>query len=187
MTHQEFFNQTLNHLRVQGEPSRSAFGAQTCLYRAPNGGKCAIGFHIPDDKYQSQMEGQEVSSLQRNYPSALWSVDGVSTRLLIAMQVLHDSNYHNLEDSARKIAQDWGLTMPAYEWVRMDWVDYDYRTDLLDNPPKHVGYYECSRPEGLEIEMGHWDGMRFRYAKNGHLITGRFQWRGLRSPAPTRG
>lgn len=53
MTQQEFFNITALHLIQQG---RQAKGQAFCLYRGPNGTKCAIGAHIPDELYLPEME-----------------------------------------------------------------------------------------------------------------------------------
>lgn len=53
MNNQEFFDKTATHLFTQG---KQATDGQTCLYRTPDGLKCAIGCHIPDDKYDPKME-----------------------------------------------------------------------------------------------------------------------------------
>lgn len=37
-----------------------------CLYRGPNGRKCAVGMFIPDDKYSERMEGKSAWDLMRN-------------------------------------------------------------------------------------------------------------------------
>jgi hypothetical protein len=39
-------------------------GADTnCLYRAPNGGRCAIGCLIPNELYNPEMEGSAITAL----------------------------------------------------------------------------------------------------------------------------
>ena len=55
MTKQTIFNKVVRHLRQQGQKSSDQNG---CLYRGPNGTKCAIGCLIPDKKYNSNMEGR---------------------------------------------------------------------------------------------------------------------------------
>jgi hypothetical protein len=57
MTRQELFDQTVRHLFTQGGPSFTTTG---CLYRAPNGRKCAVGFWIPDDRYIPDIESKGV-------------------------------------------------------------------------------------------------------------------------------
>lgn len=54
---QTAFDTALNGIRAQGKPSLSADPVDNyCLYRAPDGSKCAIGHLIPDDKYSPDME-----------------------------------------------------------------------------------------------------------------------------------
>lgn len=39
------------------------------MYKTPEGKKCAIGLHIPDDLYDPSMENQVVEKLLFNFPS----------------------------------------------------------------------------------------------------------------------
>lgn len=56
MTTQEIFNRVARHLLTQGaRAANPVTGA--CLYRAPDGKKCAVGCLIPDDKYRADFEG----------------------------------------------------------------------------------------------------------------------------------
>lgn len=79
LTTQEFFDITVRHLFKQG---RAAVRPRTpeetnadcaeadeniCMYRAPNGDKCAVGVHITDDQYDPKMEGLGASALQQKY------------------------------------------------------------------------------------------------------------------------
>ncbi len=56
MTKQETFDKVVRALRAQGRKSLRA-GGITCAYRGGEGGKCAAGHLIPDDKYDPAMEG----------------------------------------------------------------------------------------------------------------------------------
>ena len=108
MNNQEFFDKTLAHLKQQGVPS--ARGA-SCLYRGPEGTRCAIGFHIPDDMYNLRMEGAGVSNLLQNYPELRHLFKGVSDELMIELQGLHD-NYLGtsyFEERVEKIAARYHL------------------------------------------------------------------------------
>lgn len=76
MNLQDIFDSTARHLITQGRPAldrnydpadRTAEG-NGCLYRGPNGTKCAFGFHIPDDVYDERMEGNPASLLLDKYP-----------------------------------------------------------------------------------------------------------------------
>jgi hypothetical protein len=55
MTNREMFAKVKNHLLTQKKRSE---GTGFCLYRGPNGLKCAIGILIPDSKYHPSLEGR---------------------------------------------------------------------------------------------------------------------------------
>ena len=61
---QEIFNKVATHLFAQGERSiETDFELPTCLYRGPNGTKCAVGALIPDEEYDERLEYKGVRSL----------------------------------------------------------------------------------------------------------------------------
>ena len=111
MNNQEFFDKTMEHLRKQGVSS--ARGA-SCLYRGPEGTRCAIGFHIPDDMYNLRMEGAGVSNLLQNYPELKSLFESVTPGLLSEMQTLHDvwldRGVECMEGRAKAIASEYVLT-----------------------------------------------------------------------------
>ena len=115
MNNQEFFDKTLAHLRQQGV--RSAQGAR-CLYRGPDGTKCAIGFHIPDELYESEMEGKGVGYLITHFPEVQPLFNGVNRYLLSEMQTLHDTwmpyGVESMEGRAKAIASEYALTYKDY-------------------------------------------------------------------------
>lgn len=53
MTDQELFDRVAEHLLTQGKQAKQG---TTCVYRAPDGSKCAIGCLIPDEKYIPEFE-----------------------------------------------------------------------------------------------------------------------------------
>lgn len=55
---QQIFDEVVTALRKQGRPSVNEAGG--CLYRGPDGLKCAAGHLIPDDAYSPGMEGESV-------------------------------------------------------------------------------------------------------------------------------
>lgn len=57
---QEAFNTMVRHLVKQGRKSANEKG---CLYRGPDGLKCAFGCLIPDDHYFPSMERLTISAL----------------------------------------------------------------------------------------------------------------------------
>jgi hypothetical protein len=56
-TDQEVFDQVANHLLTQNKRSVSATDNTLCVYRSPDGLKCAAGCLIADDEYDPRMEG----------------------------------------------------------------------------------------------------------------------------------
>lgn len=56
MDKQQIFNTVAQNLLIQNECS---WNGEICLYRGPNGLKCAAGVLIPDELYQPEMEGHD--------------------------------------------------------------------------------------------------------------------------------
>ncbi len=92
MTLQEIFDKVIIHLRTQNADSMSDY-AGGCAYRGADGRQCAIGCLIPDDEYDSDMEGNDVEGLIP-YSDAIAGLLHLSEedylRLLGALQSLHD-------------------------------------------------------------------------------------------------
>lgn len=63
MTKQEIFDRVATHLLTQGRRSDAddGEGKRECLYRGPNGLKCAVGCLIADEHYTVAVEGLGVS------------------------------------------------------------------------------------------------------------------------------
>lgn len=55
MNKQEIFDEVVTFILNQGKPSRTEDGIK-CLYRSPDGCKCAFGALISDDEYVPEME-----------------------------------------------------------------------------------------------------------------------------------
>jgi hypothetical protein len=72
MTNQDIFDTVAIHLIKQGKKSADANG--DCLYRSPEGLKCAVGCLIPDEVYDPEMEERVISRLLGCYDSLnfLW-------------------------------------------------------------------------------------------------------------------
>lgn len=94
LTPQQFYDKTIAHLVKQGHKASSA--GIWCAYRAGLD-SCAIGCHIPDEKYESAMEGRVVDVLVIQWPSVkeyvLPSGDQRLALLLASnLQRLHDAD-----------------------------------------------------------------------------------------------
>jgi len=88
MTEQTAFNIVKNHLLTQ--MTKSIEGNQ-CLYRGPNGTKCAIGALITDEEYKKiedarckDLKVYEVEDLQ------IVSLQGLTIDFLEELQIIHD-------------------------------------------------------------------------------------------------
>ena len=118
MTKQEIFDTVVTHLRKQAV--RSMRGPD-CVYRSPDGLKCAVGCLIPDSEYKSNWEGYTVLSISeapenKDFQSYLKSKVGLDNmKLLQALQRAHDNESfapgHTWEDRFERIAEDFELTL----------------------------------------------------------------------------
>lgn len=85
-TQQELFDAVARHLLTQ--KVRSGDGPANCLYRGPDGRKCAMGIFIPDADYQPRMETVSI------IVPLVWDTTGLSRGLERAaqdLQAIHDS------------------------------------------------------------------------------------------------
>jgi len=65
ISQQQAFNKMCNHLMKQMKKAGyMEDGLFVCLYRAPNGTKCAVGAIIPDKYYKKEMEHSSASNLK---------------------------------------------------------------------------------------------------------------------------
>lgn len=114
---QQVFDKAYLGLKAQGF-ERSHENA-TCLYRGPDGKKCAIGHVIPDEHYRPEMEGCSVLYITRWCREALpVGLRGMPAQLaLYRLQRCHDQA-RDPEDMQRRLvhyAEDWELTVPEEE------------------------------------------------------------------------
>ncbi len=96
-TRQEAFDTAAAHLLKQGERSSSCEvypteDVQACLYRGPNGLKCAIGALISDEHYSPSLEGEGINDhvcaaiVASGYPD-----DNLSRAIYARLQQVHDA------------------------------------------------------------------------------------------------
>lgn len=112
LTNQTAFEIMVNHLLKQGEKSR-AYDRATCVYRNPDGLKCAVGAILPDELYVPSMENKLANALFSDYPAIgkLW--ENISINLLAKMQYIHDHrDVDEWYDEFAAIADDFNLSMP---------------------------------------------------------------------------
>lgn len=68
---------------------RSADNEDRCLYRGPNGTKCAIGLFIPDKLYNSAMENTSINKLYANN-EGIKSFMPLEKEAMSLLQTIHD-------------------------------------------------------------------------------------------------
>lgn len=111
MTNQEAFETMVRHLRKQGCQSISEDGTR-CLYRGPNGRRCAVGVLISDGEYQERWDATGVRVDRLGLP---WLGD-LDMRLLEFMQFTHDHvTPSRWEARFMDAAGTFALTLPPLE------------------------------------------------------------------------
>jgi hypothetical protein len=84
-----------------------------CMYRADDGGKCAVGCLIPDDLYRVTMEGSNIRALGRNHSEIAELFEDVEMSVMERMQRIHDDQpVEAWEASFQQLAEDYILTVP---------------------------------------------------------------------------
>lgn len=114
MNNQEAFDLMVNHLITQGRAAADDNGE--CLYRGPEGTKCAVGILIPDDKYTPAMENLNPYQLVEHHGLDFGDVE--TGFLYDAQNRLHDipareprDNFvAEFKDNAQALARKWKLT-----------------------------------------------------------------------------
>lgn len=85
-TAQQVFDQVARHLLTQGRKSvATEHGGSICVYRSPDGLKCAAGCLIADGEYSPKMEGIGWGGLIAEY-----AVPKQHANLVCALQHVHD-------------------------------------------------------------------------------------------------
>jgi hypothetical protein len=72
------------------DPTQRAFRLGICLYRTPDGRKCFIGQDIPDEKYDSDLEGNGLLSTDNVISLLPKEVVELGIDFLCDCQELHD-------------------------------------------------------------------------------------------------
>lgn len=91
MTKQEIFDIVWNSIISQGGPSVNTFNG--CAYRGNNGRKCAAGWLIPDEDYNTNYEGQVVSRYIKNSVTDYFKSRDLDICFIIKLQGIHDNTW----------------------------------------------------------------------------------------------
>jgi hypothetical protein len=82
LTDQEVFDRVATHLLTQRKKAEDQTGM--CVYRGPEGAKCALGCLIPDELYEPRFEGADLRVMVAENISQ-------NRELLAYLQDIHDS------------------------------------------------------------------------------------------------
>lgn len=96
LTRRQVFDTVKKHLLAQEVPSLiiESDGGRTCLYRGPNGTKCAVGCLIPDDLYCFALENLTVyDKLVKDVLRAAGVDINNDLEVLGELQDMHDNDY----------------------------------------------------------------------------------------------
>lgn len=133
MTDQEIFDKVTTHLLKQNQASRHSSldgrALSACMYRGPDGLKCAVGALIPDgvfDKYIADADSFLNSTAIDGLPDAiLYESQIISTEMLVlerqrrmnilrVLQGVHDTwQPHEWREVLQKTAERFNLTFPS--------------------------------------------------------------------------
>jgi len=134
MTPQEIYDTVAKHLFAQGMRSQGAHpdkDSMVCLYRGPNGTKCAVGVLIPDEFYDPEMESNALVHLfdpdvtpDGGFKLPAWMKENLS--LLMRLQHTHDCSWHwhqseRMKERLRQVAQDHELSVAVLDGLKFAW------------------------------------------------------------------
>lgn len=109
LTLQEIFDKVAHHLLTQNK--RATGESDTfCMYRTPEGLKCAVGCLIPDELYNKKIEGKSIGTLFLECVLPGIENTAKSCTLLWELRRLHD-NYGPIlwPEKLTQLARDFNL------------------------------------------------------------------------------
>ena len=106
---------------VQGKPRSIGVDdlrRPQCCYRSETGLRCGVGVLIPDELYESSIEGMSASSVAADscgsLPELSKALGGLeNSNFLDSIQFAHDSSFPYMEVELREIALRYNLTVPS--------------------------------------------------------------------------
>ncbi|MGF6839870.1 hypothetical protein QF001_003737 [Paraburkholderia youngii] len=141
LSRQDVFDLVATHLLKQRARSLADYdGILACVYRAPDGKRCAVGAVIPDEAYDESLENRSVRNLVERLPRArgpqgiLYLFLSAHYSLLSALQALHDNNEpEEWPAGLHRIAREFELRSPVERYIqrlpltqrmaRIDWIE----------------------------------------------------------------
>jgi hypothetical protein len=134
MTPQEIYDTVAKHLFAQGVRSRGKKpGSEDtgCLYRGPEGTKCAVGVLMSDEVYDPEMEGNALALLfdpdatpDGGFELPVWMK--THFHLLSALQDTHDYSWYwygsdHMKARLLQVAKDYELSAAVLDDLKFEW------------------------------------------------------------------
>lgn len=92
MNKQEIYDKVKAHLLAQGRRALRPGSKRACVYRAPNGDKCAAGVLIADEHYSEDLEGKPAyCNFDVNYALRKSDVPEECLSFVGELQTIHDT------------------------------------------------------------------------------------------------
>lgn len=87
LTRQEVFDKVYSYFLFEDKPFSIEYNV--CLYRGPNGEKCAFGIFIPDDLYHGGLEGRPANIILEKFAPEL-NLNPEDGQFFSELQKCHD-------------------------------------------------------------------------------------------------
>lgn len=113
MTEQEIFNMAYIGLAKQGFERSFDDETKYCLYRGPDGRKCALGHCIPDEIYDDELESIALAEVVEKIPD----LSGVDIFFLENLRNCHDKGTSPIVMTLHlsAFAEESGLSIPKVD------------------------------------------------------------------------
>ena len=122
MTRQEYFDRAARGIIAQGHPAfgKLASGSASCLYLAPDGSRCAVGFHLEDLPKETLSYFNRAGGVGDIPEEDLPEFIAEDLSFFEALQTAHDSAQRSSEDfldnvraRMRLVASEYALSTEA--------------------------------------------------------------------------
>jgi len=120
MSKQEMFEKAVKGLREQKAFSMTQAGGY-CVYRGPDGTKCAMGMLIPDELYSTEMEHTTAAGAYTMRLHAMDSEDSIDTETWRYLNRMQKELHDNL---ARGVWKDASFEMTDLKFADNEGLEY---------------------------------------------------------------
>lgn len=101
---QDIFDKVAKHLLTQNAKSENAEGM--CMYRGPGELRCAAGWIIPDNLYNSKMETRRMYAVFSDFPKVAEYLGRENSELVQRLQDVHDQEPVEYWPTALKVVAE---------------------------------------------------------------------------------